>query len=74
MALKIIFEWDAQDCVWVSTVPDLGNISTYGETLEEVVAHTREAIVGYVETAAELGLPLPGHASLIHTAFGQPHE
>ena len=73
MTLKIIFECDAQEHVWVSFVPEIGNISTYGDTLEEVVAHTREAVVGYLEAAAEHRLPVP-HPGLIHTALGQPHR
>ena len=54
-----VLEWDLEDRVWVSHVPDLGGISTYGDTLEEVVERTRVAILGYQETAAEQGLPLP---------------
>ena len=62
---KIVLEWDAEDHVWVSYVPELGDISTYGDTLEEVIAQTREAILGYLETAAEQRIPLPdGSASL----------
>ncbi len=72
MTLKIIFEWDAQEHVWVCTVPEIGNISTYGDTLEEVVAQTREAILGYVETATEHGLTV-SEPDLIHAALGVPH-
>ena len=61
---KIVLEWDAEDHVWVSNVPSLGDISTYGETVDEAVAQTREAILGYLETAAEQRLPLPDNASL----------
>jgi predicted RNase H-like HicB family nuclease len=40
-------------------VPALGNLSTYGETREDALAHTREAIVGYLEAAAKEGLAVP---------------
>jgi len=45
--------------VWVSQVPDLGDISTYGDTLEEAINETREAILGYLETAADERISLP---------------
>jgi predicted RNase H-like HicB family nuclease len=50
---KIVLEWDDDDQVWVSHVAELGDISTYGDTLEEAVAQMREAILGYLETATE---------------------
>ena len=82
MDIKIILEWDAEG-LWVSSVPVLGDISTYGDTLEEVIAQTREAIFGYLETAAEQRLPLPADAALLRAALergpapaydlGRPH-
>ena len=69
MTFKINLEWDAEEQVWVSSVPGLGDISTYGETLEEVIAQTREAVLGYLETAMEQRLPLPDNASLLRAAL-----
>jgi predicted RNase H-like HicB family nuclease len=69
MTFKINLEWDAEEQVWVSSVPDLGDISTYGETLEEVIAQTREAVLGYLEIATEKRLPLPDNASLLRSAL-----
>jgi len=66
---NIVLEWDNEDQVWVSHVPDLGGISTYGDTLEEVVAQTREAILGYLETSAEQGLPLPPASAALRAAL-----
>ena len=66
--VKIVLEWDAEDHVWVSYVPELGDISTYGDTLEEVIAQTREAILGYLETAAEQRIPLPDGSALLRAA------
>lgn len=66
---NIVLEWDNEGQVWVSHVPDLGGISTYGDTLEEVVAQTREAILGYLETASEQGLPLPGGSPAMRAAI-----
>ena len=37
----------------------LDHLSPYGETREEALAQTREAILGYLEAAAKEGLPIP---------------
>ena len=47
----------------------VGDLSTYGETLEEVIAQTREAILGYLETAAEQRLPLRADAAMLRAAL-----
>ena len=52
-------EWDRRDRVWVAYVHGLGGVSTYGETIEEVLSQTRDLISGYVETAQAEGIPLP---------------
>ena len=57
---KVLLEWDADDRVWVTHVPALGDLSTYGETRDEALEMTREAIAGYLEAAAKEGLAVPG--------------
>ncbi len=49
---QVLLEWDSEDGVWVTHVPALNGISTFGETREEALANTREAIEGYLEAAA----------------------
>ena len=44
---KADLEWDPEERVWVAYVRDLGGLSTYGETLSEVLAQTRDMISGY---------------------------
>jgi predicted RNase H-like HicB family nuclease len=56
---QIIIEWDEEDKVWVTYVPLLNYLSTYGETREEAMANTHEAILGYLEAAAKEGIPVP---------------
>ena len=56
---KVLLEWDAEDRVWVTHVPALGDLSTYGDTKDEALEATREAITGYLEAAAKEGLPVP---------------
>lgn len=59
LRFKVLVEWDPGDQVWVTYVPDLDWLSTYGETREEALERTREAILGYLEAAEKEGLPLP---------------
>jgi predicted RNase H-like HicB family nuclease len=56
---QVEIEWDSEDEVWVTYVPALGHLSTYGNTREEALAHTREAVLGYLEAAAKNHLPVP---------------
>ena len=59
--------WDAEEHVWVTHVPDLNNLSTYGATREEATAMTRVAIELYLEVARERGEVLPEPVSEIGT-------
>ena len=56
---QIVLEWDAEEGVWVTYVPTLNYLSTYGDTREEALANTQEAIVGYFEAAAKEGIAVP---------------
>lgn len=49
-----ILEWDPDEQVWTTEVPALG-IADWGETREEALANTREAIIGYFEAEAREG-------------------
>jgi predicted RNase H-like HicB family nuclease len=56
---KVLLEWDADDQVWVTYVPALDFLSTFGATRDEAVENTREAILGYLEAAAKEGIAVP---------------
>ncbi len=56
---KVLLARDADDRTWVTYVPTLGYLSTYGDTRDEALSQTREAILGYLEAAAKEGLPVP---------------
>ncbi len=56
---QVVLEWDSVDKVWVTYVPLLNYLSTYGETREEALANTQEAILGYIEAAGKEGIPVP---------------
>lgn len=55
----VLLEWDAEDEVWVTYVPALNHLSTFGATREEALATTQEAILGYFEAAEKEGLAAP---------------
>ena len=56
---KVVLEWDSGDSLWVTYVPALNHLSTFGETREDALEQTREAILGYLETAADEGIQVP---------------
>lgn len=56
---QVLLEYDPAEHVWVTYVPALANLSTFGETREEALAQTREAILGYFEAAEKEGIPVP---------------
>ena len=41
------------------SVPSLNWLSTYGDSREQALEQTRDAIVGYFEAAAKVGMPVP---------------
>jgi predicted RNase H-like HicB family nuclease len=48
---KVLLEWDADDSMWVTYVPSLNHLSTFGPTRDEALSQTRDAILGYLEAA-----------------------
>ena len=56
---KVLLEWDAESQAWVTYVPALDHLSTFGQTRDEALANTREAILGYLEAAEKEGIPVP---------------
>ena len=49
----VLLEWDEESQVFVTYVPALGNISTYGETEQAALDATKEMIEGYLEAAGQ---------------------
>jgi predicted RNase H-like HicB family nuclease len=67
-AFKIILGWDVDAQAWVTCVPSLGGISTFGYSLDEAIFQTREMVIGYLKTLQAEGLPAPD-ASMIFDAL-----
>ena len=57
--IQVEVEKDARQRVFVTYVPELGNISTFGENLEDALDQTRDLILTYIVSMDDDGLPLP---------------
>ena len=64
MEYKVVLEYDSEEECWVTFVPSLDDISTWGKSKEEALEKTREAIAGYLEALKKEGLPLPPSKSV----------
>lgn len=62
---QVLLEWDSEAGLWVTYVPALNGLSTFGETKDEALANTGEAIRGYLEAADKEGIPVPGPLEVI---------
>jgi predicted RNase H-like HicB family nuclease len=69
---KIRLDWDADARVWVTCVPNLGGISTFGNTLDEAIFQTREMVIGYFEALEAEGLPAPGARLILNALKHDP--
>jgi predicted RNase H-like HicB family nuclease len=57
--ISVDVERDRRAKVYVTYVPALGNISTFGKTLEEAIEQTRDMILTHIVSLDDDGLPLP---------------
>jgi len=51
--------WSDEDQCWIADVPDLQFCTAHGASPEEAVREVRLAIEAWLETARELGKPIP---------------
>lgn len=51
--------WHAPDQCWVADVPDLKACAAFGDTPGEALAEAEIAIRGWIEAAAQSGIPIP---------------
>lgn len=56
---ELIIYWSEKDRSFIVEVPELPGCMADGETYEQAVANTRQVIEEWVETARELGRPVP---------------
>ena len=62
--------WSDDDRCWVADVPDLRPCSAHGATPEEALANVRDAVRGWLETAADRGFAIaePHYRPAIYAA------
>ena len=59
MRYELIIYWSRADECFVVEVPELAGCMADGATYQEAVAHAQFAIEQWLETARELGRPIP---------------
>jgi predicted RNase H-like HicB family nuclease len=57
--IRVEIERDADTKAYVTFVPALGQLSTFGETLEEALDQTRDMLLTYIVSMDDEGMPLP---------------
>ena len=56
---ELIIYWSEDDGSFIVEVPELPGCMADGETYEEAVANAQQVIEEWIETAKELGRPVP---------------
>jgi predicted RNase H-like HicB family nuclease len=56
---EIILYWSPADRAFIAEVPELSGCAADGETYQEVVANVEVIMREWIETARELGRPIP---------------
>jgi predicted RNase H-like HicB family nuclease len=68
---ELIVSWSEDDRAFVARVPELPGCMAHGSTPAEAVAEAEQAIALWLETARELGRPIPEPGR--RTAAAQGH-
>ena len=56
---EIIIYWSADDNAFIAEVPELPGCAADGKTKQEALANAEVVIQEWIETATELGRPIP---------------
>ena len=56
---EIILYWSAEDVAFIAEVPELAGCAADGATRQEALANAEVVISEWMETARELGRPIP---------------
>lgn len=56
---EIILYWSEQDQAFIAEVPELAGCAADGSTRQEALANAETVITEWLETAKELGRPIP---------------
>lgn len=56
---QVIIYWSDEDDCFIAEVPELKSIMTHGNTHNEALQNALEVIELWIETAQEIGRPIP---------------
>ena len=56
---EVIIYWSAEDQAFIAEVPELPGCMAYGATYQAALANVEIIIQEWIETARELGRPIP---------------
>lgn len=56
---EVIIYWSEEDAVYIAEVPELPGCMADGSTYQEALANAETIIQEWIETATELGRPIP---------------
>ena len=56
---EVIIYWSEDDHAFIAEVPELPGCAADGQTYQEALANAEIVIKEWIETAAELGRPIP---------------
>jgi predicted RNase H-like HicB family nuclease len=56
---EIIIYWSEDDQAFIAEVPELAGCAADGKTYQEALANVQVIITEWIETAKELGRPIP---------------
>ena len=56
---EIILYWSSDDGAFIAEVPELPGCMADGETYREAIEHVEAVMAEWIETAKELGRPIP---------------
>ena len=56
---EVIIYWSEEDRAFIAEVPELAGCAADGATYQEALAHVEVIIQEWIETARELGRPIP---------------
>ena len=56
---ELIIYWSEDDAAFVAEIPELAGCAADGSTYQETVANAEVVIQEWIETAKELGRPIP---------------
>lgn len=59
MRYEIIIYWSNEDRLFIAEVPELPGCMAHGDTYEASLANVKEAAQFWIDTAVELGRPVP---------------